>query len=201
MKKTHVNSWSLMSCNRIVAERQEKDKHSKHLKQLSTTKAQIDNTSPQLYPHLQAKLKTKKLQEDRVAEIQLENRILLQKMLNIDTKPSELSCETMNKMRVPPKSLNSEKNAREVTRISKANEGLLRRLQNANAVVDPKAQLADETKRLQLRARMSENANRFRKKDLLECPTRPSERVTPRQRDISLIEEFNAAYQNHLDII
>lgn len=178
----------------------EKDKHARHLRQLNATKACIDNASPQLYPHLVAKLKTKKLQEDRVAEIQLENRILLQKMLNIDTKPSDLSCEKMSKSRVAPKSLNAEKNAREVTRISKANEGLLKRLQNANAAFDPKAQLADEFKRLQLRARMSENANRYRNKDLLECPKivrRPVDRTTPRERD--LIDEFNTAYLNHLE--
>jgi len=197
MKKVHVNSWSMMSCNRIIAEKTEKDKHARHLKQLNATKAMIDNASPQLYPHLAAKLKTKKLQEDRVAEIQLENRILLQKMLNIDTKPSTLSCEAMNKSRVVPKSLNAERNAREVTRISKANEGLLKRLQNANAAVDPKLQLADEFKRLQLKARMSENANRFRKKDLLDPPEirRSLDRSSPRKRD--LIDEFNAAFLNY----
>lgn len=197
MKKVHVNSWSMMSCNRIIAEKTEKDKHARHLKSLNATKAMIDNTSPQLYPHLAAKLKTKKLQEDRVAEIQLENRILLQKMLNIDTKPSTLSCEAMSKARVVPKSLNAERNAREVTRISKANEGLLKRLQNANAAVDPKLQLADEFKRLQLKARMSENANRFRKKDLLDPPEirRSVDRSSPRKRD--LIDEFNAAFLNY----
>ena len=41
---------------------------------------------PQEFPHLKHKMKTRELQKDRANEIQLENRILLQKMLNIDTR-------------------------------------------------------------------------------------------------------------------
>merc|ERR1719310_853502 len=58
--------------------------------------------------HLKSKAKKQKLQEDRAAEIQLENRILLQKMLNIDTKPSPLSGEAMSMARVQPRSMNGE---------------------------------------------------------------------------------------------
>eukprot|EP00397_Hematodinium_sp_SG-2012_P057716 GEMP01072404.1.p1 GENE.GEMP01072404.1~~GEMP01072404.1.p1 ORF type:complete len:210 (+),score=38.93 GEMP01072404.1:114-743(+) len=202
MKKIHGNSWSMVSCNRIVAEKTEKDKHARHLEKLNTVKASIDNASPQPFPHLKAKLKTKKLQEDRVSEIQLENRILLQKMLNIDVKPSDLSCERMSKCRVPPRSLNAGKNAREMDRISKANQDLLKRLQNTTASVDPKEQLRAEEKRAQLCDRLSENAYRFRKSGLLSMPDVSRKAFSPVDslnvtfgpRTADILDEFNIAF-------
>ena len=47
---------------------------SRHLRALKSIKCAIDIQPPGQYPHLARKLKTKKLQEDRAAEIQLENR-------------------------------------------------------------------------------------------------------------------------------
>ena len=44
------------------------------MRALKSIKCAIDIQPPGQYPHLSNKLKTKKLQEDRAAEIQLENR-------------------------------------------------------------------------------------------------------------------------------
>ena len=60
--------------NRITAERLERDQHEKHLAALRHVKCSIDNRPPPVHTHLANKLKTKKLQEDRAQEIQLENR-------------------------------------------------------------------------------------------------------------------------------
>merc|ERR1719298_129354 len=114
MKAVKANSWNATHCNRITSERTERARHEKHLFALQTIRGAVDHYTPADQPHLRAKLKTKKLQEDRAAEIQLENRILLQKMLNIDTKPSDLSSETMVKNRVKPKSLHGGSQRREL---------------------------------------------------------------------------------------
>merc|ERR1719230_2519781 len=101
------NSWNTTTCNRIVAGRNQRSAHDKHIVALQTIKGAVDHFSPPDQPHLRTKLKTKKLQEDRASEIQLENRILLQKMLNIDTKPSPVSNESLMNARIKPKSLHA----------------------------------------------------------------------------------------------
>jgi len=173
MKK--INAWNMVAANRIVAERQEQDKHEKHVRQVQIVRSSIDNQPPAQHPHLRAKLKTKKLQEDRAAEIQLENRILLQKMLNIDTKPSSLSGETMAQNRVAPKSLHGGSQRRELDRITKANREMLKRLQNAAPSVDPRSWEMEEEERQALKFRMSQNAYRYRKNQALRMPNRLSE--------------------------
>merc|ERR1719214_162241 len=113
MKAVKANSWNATHCNRITNERTERARHEKHLFALQTIRGAVDHFTPQDQPHLRSKPKTKKLQEDRAAEIQLENRILLQKMLNIDTKPSSLSGEALSQHRVQPRSLNAGAQRRE----------------------------------------------------------------------------------------
>jgi hypothetical protein len=168
----NLNSWNMVASNRIVAERQERDKHERHLHQLNTIRPSIDNRPPAQHPHLRAKLKTKKLQEDRAAEIQLENRILLQKMLNIDTKPSSLSGETLQRERVLPKSLHGGAQRRELDRITKANREMLKRLQSAAPSVDPRQWEVEEEERQALKFRLSQNAYRYQRVNL-RMPNRP----------------------------
>ena len=91
MKKVHGNAWTLTTVNRLCAQKEDQHKHETHLRHIATVRPSVDNNSPKRYPHLQHKLKTRELQKDRANEIQLENRILLQKMLSIDTRESDLS--------------------------------------------------------------------------------------------------------------
>merc|ERR1719323_782941 len=116
MKKFQGNSWNMSCCNRLVHERMENNKHEKHFRALESTRGLVDSASPRTHAHLKSKPKTRKLLEDRASEIQLENRILLQKMLNIDTKPSQLSSETLTNQRFPPKSLHGQAHRRELDR-------------------------------------------------------------------------------------
>merc|ERR1711959_582544 len=106
------------------------------------------------------KLKTKKLQEDRAAEIQLDNRILLQKMLNIDTKPSDLSDAAMRKERVRPRSLVAASQRREYDRITKENHSLLRRLQDVAGSMQASSCDIEEEDRQALKLRICQNAMR-----------------------------------------
>merc|ERR1719436_1792069 len=114
----------------------------------------VDTKQPNVQTHLSSKSKTRKLQEDRAAEINLENRILLQKMLNIDSKPSECSTEALAGVRVPPKSLCGGKQRRELDRITDANQKLLYRLQNVKPSINPNKWEDDEIDRQALKFRL-----------------------------------------------
>jgi len=149
-------------CNRLVHERMESRQHERHIRALETTRGMVDAATPQDHPHLRSKLKTRKLQEDRASEIQLENRILLQKMLNIDTKPSDLSCEALTSQRLAPRSLNGGAQRKELERITNANQDLLRRLQTAKPSIDPSKWEEDEMDRQALKYRLSQNSCRGR---------------------------------------
>merc|ERR1711953_1353439 len=101
-------------------------RHERHIRALEGTRGMVDHSAPREHSHLRSKPKTRKLQEDRAAEVQLENRILLQKMLNIDTKPSQFSGESLASQRVAPRSLHGGANRRELDRITHENQALLK---------------------------------------------------------------------------
>merc|ERR1712232_1305059 len=122
----------------------------------------VDAKQPREHAHLRSKPKTRKLQEDRAAEIQLENRILLQKMLNIDTKPSEFSAEVLSSRMQPPRSLHGVEQQRKLDQIASANHDLLKRLQSAKPTIDPRAWDDEEIDRQALKFRLSQNACRGR---------------------------------------
>lgn len=162
MPKFAGNAWNLTACNRLVAERIESNRHDKHIRALEGTRGMVDSSAPKEHTHLRSKPKTRKLQEDRAAEIQLENRILLQKMLNIDTKPSQFSSDNMTSSRVQPRSLHGEAQRRELDRITTENQDLLKRLQNAKASIDPRGWEDEEVDRQALKYRLSQNSCRGR---------------------------------------
>lgn len=164
MHKGSINAWNMptATCNRLIAERMEFRRHEKHLHALGNTRGMVDTRKPQDQAHLISKPKTKKLQEDRAAEIQLENRILLQKMLNIDTKPSQVSCEFMSGHRVQPKSLHGGAQRRERDRIMDANQDLLKRLQSTKPSITPRGWEDEEVDRQALKFRLCQNSCRGR---------------------------------------
>mmetsp|Transcript_22134 Transcript_22134/g.50593 ORF Transcript_22134/g.50593 Transcript_22134/m.50593 type:complete len:219 (-) Transcript_22134:188-844(-) len=165
-----TNVWNTSAANRIVDEKLLRERHDKHLKALSTIQPSVDNRPPAEFQHLKDKLKTKKLQEDRAAEIQLENRILLQKMLNIDTKYCSVSGEVLEATRVPPRSLHAGYRKKEMSRITEGNRELLRRLQGATPSYDPLKWDQDERDREGLKYRLSQNAHRYNKAQLHPPP-------------------------------
>lgn len=156
------NLWNLSTCNRLVAERTESRRHEKHIRALESTRGLVDASQPKAHAHLQSKPKTRKLQEDRAAEIQLENRILLQKMLNIDTKPTPVNDASQAPCAVKPRSLHGEAQRRDMDRITAENQALLQRLQNTKPSIDPRSWEEEEVNRQALKYRLSQNAARGR---------------------------------------
>jgi len=160
--RSNGNIWNMSHCNRLVHERMETKSHERHIRALETTRGRVDHNSPPDQPHLRHKAKTRKLQEDRASEIQLENRILLQKMLNIDTKPSQLAAETTAQQRAAPRNLHVVRAQKEFSRITAENQELLKRLQSAKASINPARLEDEETDRQALKFRLSQNSCRGR---------------------------------------
>lgn len=161
MKKINANLWSQAPCNRLVQQRIEERRQREHIRAIRETKKMVDATAPEEQAHLKSKSKKKQLEEDRAADIQLENRILLQKMLNIDTKASQFGPEIAS-TRMQPRSLNGEAQRRELDRIAGGNQELLRRLQHAKPTMDMSRLEDDEMDRQALKFRISQNSYRGR---------------------------------------
>lgn len=177
MPRSVGNLWNQSSCNRLIAERMESDKHDKHLRALQRMRCQVDNQAPKEHKHLQEKMKTKKLQEDRATEIQRENRVLLQKMLSIDVKQTDLNREMVVNQRHQPRSLNSGVQRKELRRITERNQQMLTRLQGARGVYNTRTWEDEEVDRQALKFRLSQNACRGRSSGL-----KPPERPNPSHR-------------------
>eukprot|EP00929_Paragymnodinium_shiwhaense_P071657 TRINITY_DN3640_c0_g1_i1.p1 TRINITY_DN3640_c0_g1~~TRINITY_DN3640_c0_g1_i1.p1 ORF type:complete len:227 (-),score=40.72 TRINITY_DN3640_c0_g1_i1:195-875(-) len=209
MPKPVGNLWNLTSCNRLVHDRLVGRQHERHCRALESARGLIDHTPPEEQAHLRAKAKKHKLQEDRAAEIQLENRILLQKMLNIDTKPSPLSAEAMNSSRVTPRTMNGLSQRRELDRITAENQALLKRLQDVQPSISTAQWYDEEIDRQALKYRLSQNAARG-KQPSLRVPDKfqasASQYYTPRQggnyghraSDNDWTELSNAELEKHL---
>jgi len=165
LKQCKGNAWNMQTCNRLVNERLESRRHRKHIDALDYVEAATDHSAPMEHSHLKDKSKARRMQEDRDAEIQLENRILLQKMLNIDTKPSQFSAENFSARSAPTRpssTLHGVKHRRELDRITNENQNLLHRLQHCKPSIDVQRWEDDEMDRQALKYRLSQNACRAR---------------------------------------
>eukprot|EP00929_Paragymnodinium_shiwhaense_P053681 TRINITY_DN26890_c0_g1_i1.p1 TRINITY_DN26890_c0_g1~~TRINITY_DN26890_c0_g1_i1.p1 ORF type:complete len:229 (-),score=85.90 TRINITY_DN26890_c0_g1_i1:187-873(-) len=181
------NLWNSTSCNRLVAERIERQKHEQHLRCLERARPQTDHSKPDEVFHLKHKLKTRKLQEDRAAEIQQENKILLQKMLSIDTKPSPVSLEAISTHRVVPRTMHGGSQRTSLSKITNENQKLLGRLQKAKSSFDLQRWNDDEIDRQALMQRIVQN-NCSGRKTNLRLPERvPGGKGLPRIQSSGLL--------------
>lgn len=200
MPRYNGNAWNMSSCNRLVAERIERNRHEKHVCALEGTRGMVDSAKPRAHSHMSSKPKTRKLQEDRAAEIQLENRILLQKMLSIDTKPSAFSSENLAAGQVAPRSLHGLRHRKEMDRITGQNQALLKRLQSAQPSIDPRAWEDDEVDRQVLKFRISQNSCRGRT-PALRMPERPMDKLPAigRRSGVQVDDDWAALSTQALD--
>ena len=96
--------------------RWEREKQARHLQKLQTIEARVDNkwgathngiseTKRATYPHIQAKLKKVQMQDERYAEIELENYLLLTKLSKIlerSHNPTKMTREWGGGVRLTP---------------------------------------------------------------------------------------------------
>ncbi|KAK2193229.1 hypothetical protein NP493_16g03007 [Ridgeia piscesae] len=113
------------SPSKLLQKKWEQQEQRRHMKKVHTVKTGLDNRAPRHYPHLMVRLKKIQQDEQRQAEIDHENRILLQKMSTIMTNRGSLD----NWNDYEPKSLNHLAREHMQDKIAEENLGLARRLQ------------------------------------------------------------------------
>lgn len=84
----------------------------------------VDTRAPPTYMHLHLKLKKLQLEEERLATIERDNRILLEKMSYVMRTQGRVD----NRNNYEYKSLNREKRQRELLRVTKENQSILNRI-------------------------------------------------------------------------
>merc|ERR1719505_183651 len=86
--------------------------------------AVLDNHAPQTYMHMHLKLKKMQVEEERLATVERDNRILLEKMSYIMRTKGRVD----NHNDVEHKSLNKTKRQRELLRVTHENQAILKRI-------------------------------------------------------------------------
>lgn len=95
-----------------------------HRRKVFSAKAVIDNKPPQTYMHLHLKLKKLQVEEERLATIERDNRILLEKMSFVMRTQGRVD----NRNDYVHKSLNKTKRQRELLRVTHENQAILKRI-------------------------------------------------------------------------
>lgn len=119
--------------NKICARREEQRRHELHRSRIRSMKPLVDTTAPEAVTmdHVRNNLKKEQLLEERYSEIDRENRILLSKMSDIMKK------QTFEKApgHFPgPVSLNRDFRKKELLKITRENQTILKRIQQAQPI-------------------------------------------------------------------
>jgi len=98
--------------------------YNEHRRKVRDVQPMVDTKAPPTYMHLHLKLKKLQLEEERLATIERDNRILLEKMSYIMRTRGRVD----NRNNYEYKSLNREKRQRELLRVTKENQAILYRI-------------------------------------------------------------------------
>jgi hypothetical protein len=122
--------------NRLCAKRVELSRKARHKDKMLNMKPGVDNKVPfsASLSHLRSNRKREQLQEDNCTEIDRVNRILLQRMSEIITKPAEVSFVIPEKK--VSRSLNHETRQKELKKITNENLAILKRIQRVQPAYD-----------------------------------------------------------------
>lgn len=116
--------------NRILWEREEQRRADLHRTRLRNAKPQVDTAEPHAahMSHVRKNVKREMREEERYSQIDRENRLLLKKMTDIARQQGPATD------RPGPTSLNQATRRKELLRITKENQGILGRIQQAQPV-------------------------------------------------------------------
>ncbi|ESO83783.1 hypothetical protein LOTGIDRAFT_76553, partial [Lottia gigantea] len=122
MHKSYNNI--LPTSNRLLQQKWDTTYYNEHRRKVRDVKSMVDTKAPPTYMHLHLKLKKFQLEEERLTTIERDNRILLEKMAYIMRTRGRID----NKNDYVYQSLNREKRQRELLRVAKDNQEILRRI-------------------------------------------------------------------------
>lgn len=110
--------------NKLLKKRWDMTRYDMHRKKVSSANAVLDNHPPKTYLHLHLKLKKMQIEEERLATVERDNRILLEKMSYIMRTKGRVD----NTNDYGHKSLNKTKRQRELLRVTHENQAILKRI-------------------------------------------------------------------------
>ncbi|PAA56119.1 hypothetical protein BOX15_Mlig023220g1 [Macrostomum lignano] len=121
----HRYHYNLFPCqNRLLQMQYDKAAYQRHMDGVRKARPKVDTSSPQTFIHLHLKPKKLQLEEERLAIIERDNRLLLEKMSTIMRKQSRVD----NVNNYEPKSLNREKRQRELLKVTRDNKSMMERI-------------------------------------------------------------------------
>ncbi|XP_057302011.1 sperm axonemal maintenance protein CFAP97D1-like isoform X1 [Hydractinia symbiolongicarpus] len=110
--------------NKLLKKRWDMTRYDMHRKKVQSANAVLDNHPPKTYLHLHLKLKKMQIEEERLATVERDNRILLEKMSYIMRTKGRVD----NRNDYEHKSLNKTKRQRELLRVTHENQAILKRI-------------------------------------------------------------------------
>lgn len=117
------NSYNPVA-SKLLQKRWDEKHFDDHRKAVNHVRPEIDTTPPVTFMHLHLKLKKLQLEEERLATIERDNRILLEKMSHTMRNKGQLD----NINNAVPKSLSKGRRERELLRITRENMNMLKRI-------------------------------------------------------------------------
>lgn len=142
----HRAYQNILPCQNKLLQKKWDDKYYEvHRQKVREARSMVDTKAPTTYMHLHLKLKKMQLEEERLATIERDNRILLEKMAFIMRTTGRID----NYNNYEAKSLNREKRQRELLRITAENQEMLRRILMRQPLYDHKKWEQDWEENLQ----------------------------------------------------
>jgi hypothetical protein len=135
---------SIPVSNKLISQKIHEKNRQIHLAKLNSIKSSISRQAPLTFTHLKSNKKRHQLYENKLTEIERENRILLEKLTTIMKNPNKtLSVDKQ------PRSLNKEVRKKELVKITIENQAMLKRLKEQRSMYDHNSWL-DERKKAEI---------------------------------------------------
>ncbi|XP_003389065.1 PREDICTED: uncharacterized protein C17orf105 homolog [Amphimedon queenslandica] len=130
---SHKNYQSILPCsNKLLKKQWDTSYYEEHRRRVRAMRPMVDTKSPAVHSHVVEKQKKKQLEAERKEIIERDNLTLLRKMNHIMSSSSSKGIDHRNSYR--HHSLNEERREREMERVQKENESLLKRIQQVKPV-------------------------------------------------------------------
>lgn len=117
------------AANLLLSKKWDDAAYDLHRSKVRESRTYLDTTAPKTYMHLQLKLKKLQVEEERLAVVERDNRMLLEKMATIMRTRGMVD----HRNDYEHKSLNREKRNRELLEVAQQNQAILRRIQARQA--------------------------------------------------------------------
>ncbi|XP_046579891.1 titin homolog [Haliotis rubra] len=117
--------------SRILSKYEQERAYRLHRQKVSSVRHGIDNSPPKRYPHLLLRLKQIQKEEEKMAEVDHENKLLLQKMTQIMRTHGRIDNWNMEH---EPRSLNYPYKHKQLEKIAEENINIARRLETVQPI-------------------------------------------------------------------